>query len=362
MNNNEKKARLIAFYLPQFYPISENDKWWGKGFTEWTNVTKAKPLFKGHKQPLLPADLGFYDLRVPETRDAQAELAAKYGIDGFCYWHYWFGNGKRILERPFNEVLHSGKPDYPFCLGWANQTWSGVWHSAPNRILIEQKYPGKKDFEAHFYSILEAFQDKRYMSVDGKKIFLIYDPSNLPDAKAFTDQWRDLAAREGIKGLHFIAHNVTSNPEKYGCDACVDNAPFLRTPLFSRGQIMTTINKITSRHRLPKIYSYADCVRYINNISLSDNQYSLVIPGWDNTPRSGIKGVVFKGSTPELFKAMLTNAIKKIDNLAEFENRIIFIKAWNEWAEGNYLEPDVKHGQAYLQAVKECITDNSSLE
>jgi len=154
----EGTARLIAFYLPQFHPIPENDNWWGKGFTEWTNVAKARPLFRKHYQPHVPADLGFYDLRLPEVRAAQAVMARSVGIEGFCYWHYWFA-GKRLLERPFNEVLKSGEPDFPFCLGWANQTWTGIWHGAPNRILIEQTYPGRADYEKHFHALLEAFHD-----------------------------------------------------------------------------------------------------------------------------------------------------------------------------------------------------------
>ena len=170
MNN---KPRLIAFYLPQFHPIPENDEWWGRGFTEWTNVAKAVPLFRGHYQPHFPADLGFYDLRVPEVREAQAAMAKAYGIEGFCYYHYWFGHGRRLLERPFNEVLSSGKPDFPFCLCWANDTWTGIWHGAPNKVLIEQRYPGVEDYKAHFYALLDAFRDPRYMTVDGKKIFII---------------------------------------------------------------------------------------------------------------------------------------------------------------------------------------------
>ena len=175
MKNKQTKARLIALYLPQFHPIPENDQWWGKGFTEWTNVAKAVPMFSGHYQPRIPADLGFYDLRVPEVRMAQAEMAAEHGVEGFCYWHYWFA-GKRLLERPFNEVLKSGEPKFPFCLAWANQTWTGIWHGAPDRILIEQTYPGIKDYESHFYALLDSFIDERYIKIDGKPVFVVYKP------------------------------------------------------------------------------------------------------------------------------------------------------------------------------------------
>ena len=185
----KNKVRLIALYLPQYHPIPENDKWWGKGFTEWTNVGKAKPLFRGHYQPRVPADLGYYDLRVPETRQAQADMAKNYGIEGFCYWRYWFGNGKQLLERPFNEVLSSGEPHFPFCLGWANHTWmEKLWTvGLKNKTLINQTYPGVADYTAHFYSVLPAFEDKRYIAVDGKPFFLIFNPFDSPEIKVFIE-------------------------------------------------------------------------------------------------------------------------------------------------------------------------------
>ena len=196
--------RPIAIYLPQFHPIPENDEWWGKGFTEWTNVVKAKPLFKGHEQPKFPGELGFYDLRVAEVREQQAELARKHGIEGFMYWHYWFA-GKRILERPFQEVLESGKPDFPFCLGWANETWKGTWHGlSENKALIEQTYPGIEDHQKHFYAVLSAFQDKRYITVEGKPIFLIYRPFEIPEVGLLIQLWRELAVKNELKGIYFI--------------------------------------------------------------------------------------------------------------------------------------------------------------
>lgn len=185
-----KRARLIAFYLPQFHPIPENDRWWGPGFTEWTNVAKAKPLFPGHEQPRLPADLGFYDLRVAETRIAQADMARECGVEGFCYWHYWFGNGRRILERPFQEVLDTGQPGLPFCLAWANQSWNGVWYGNPGAILLEQTYPGTEDERQHYLWASRAFHDHRYMRVDGKPIFVIFAPHDMPSTKSFIEHWR----------------------------------------------------------------------------------------------------------------------------------------------------------------------------
>src|SRR3954467_6790017 len=173
--------KLISFYLPQFHPIPENDEWWGRGFTEWTNTARATPLFRGHYQPHVPADLGFYDLRLPELRAAQAKLAREHGVEGFCYYHYWFA-GRRILERPFDEVLASGQPDFPFCLNWANQTWTGNWHGAPNRVLIEQTYPGMDDHCRHFDALLPAFADQRCMKVDGRPLFVVYRPRELPES------------------------------------------------------------------------------------------------------------------------------------------------------------------------------------
>lgn len=352
-----KDVRLIAFYLPQFHPIPENDMWWGKGFTEWTNVAKAKPLFKGHYQPHLPADLGFYDLRVPEVRVAQAKLAKEYGIEGFCYYHYWFGNGKRLLEKPFLDVLNSGNPDFPFCLAWANDSWTGIWHGAPDNLLIEQKYLGPQDYEDHFYTVLDAFRDHRYMTVHGKKIFLIYDPRNLPDAIAFTEQWRKLAQKEGLPGIHFIAHSIKEKPERFGCDACVDNAPFVSTPASFWYRLFLHLWKRIFNRDLPKIRSYSRFVQNLKALTLGPKEYPLVIPNWDNTPRSHKNGFVLFGSNPNIFKISLKDAIRKLTSISDSDNRIIFIKAWNEWAEGNHLEPDMLYGHGYLKALKESLDE-----
>ncbi len=208
--SDDEQIRVIAFYLPQFHPIPENDLWWGPGFTEWTNVARARRFYPGHYQPRLPGELGFYDLRLPETREAQAVLAADYGLSAFCYWHYWFGGGRRLLERPFDEVLQSGSPDFPFCLGWANQTWSGIWHGAPSRVLIEQTYPGESDYRAHFETVLPAFKDPRYVRIDGRPLFLVYDPTDLPEPQRFLDLWRGWAADEGLPGIFFVGRTETA--------------------------------------------------------------------------------------------------------------------------------------------------------
>jgi lipopolysaccharide biosynthesis protein len=350
-----KMARLIAFYLPQFHPIPENNEWWGKGFTEWLNVAKARPLFRGHYQPRIPTDLGFYDLRVPETRIAQAEMARQHGIEGFCYYHYWFA-GKRLLERPFEEMLAAGEPDFPFCLCWVNQSWSGIWHGAPNRTLIEQPYPGYHDHKTHFNTLLRAFVDSRYITVDGKPLFLIFSPRTLPDVNDVLDFWRDLAIRSGLKGLYIVGvlHQDTV-PDKHNFDAFVINR---FTPTFSR---VTRLQKVLWRFTYkgqkmrgwPDVYPY----KYFASEGFKEELvrqgiYPQVVPNWDNTPRSGSSGVVLHGSTPDLFRIHLKGAIRAIESL-DVEQRIVFIKSWNEWAEGNYLEPDLRFGKQYLEVIKD---------
>lgn len=348
MTRLKPRARAIAFYLPQFHPIPENDEWWGKGFTEWTNVTKAKPLFKWHHQPNLPADLGFYDLRVPEVREAQAELASSHGIEGFCYWHYWFGNEKRLLERPFNDVLASGKPDFPFCLAWANQTWSGVWHGESDRILIEQTYPGIEDYTQHFYSVLPAFADARYVRIEGKPLFLVYWPYGMPDTHQFTDCWRELAEKEGLGGIHLMAiSNANWQPREHGFDSATLHPPIRRKEK-SAGLLKRFSDK-------PTIVEYEDFIaRYTFENCETDHYFPTVVPNWDNTPRSGSNGVVLSGSTPGLFRRHLENALSAIENRPP-EKRMVFIKSWNEWAEGNYLEPDQQYGSAYLDVVRSVL-------
>ena len=344
MNNSSiARPKLVALYLPQFHPVPENDAWWGKGFTEWTNVAKAQPLFNGHYQPHVPADLGFYDLRVPETRQAQADLARQYGIEAFCYYHYWFA-GRRILERPFNDVLASGKPDFPFFLCWANETWSGVWHGAPNKILIEQTYPGDEDYIRHFYSLLAAFKDSRYMRVDGKPVFVVFQPLSLPDSRHFTVLWQKLAIENGLAGIHFVGFtwDLEWDHLRSGFDAALAQHSI---------PLVHASNKASPAQ--PTFYRYGDVALHcVPTKETNRALYPCVLPNWDNTPRSGANGMVFHDSTPELFRGQLRKALlwSKSSSAAE---KIIFIKAWNEWAEGNHLEPDLRYGHGYLQVIKE---------
>ncbi len=352
------KRRLIAFHLPQFHPIPENDEWWGRGFTEWTNTAKAKPLFTGHYQPHIPADLGFYDLRLAESRAAQAEMAKKYGLEGFCYYHYWFA-GKQLLERPFAEILESREPNFGFCLCWANQTWTGVWHGSPNRILIEQTYPGDKDHREHFNHLLPAFQDSRYIKVDGKPIFVIYRPTEIPDVRKTMDLWQEMAVKSGLKGLHLVGvASADWIPQEHGFDASITSKlPRLRGWVSWRTPVKKFFRLYQEMRGHPVIYSYEKIMPDLVHKPMSGiENYPCVIPNWDNTPRSGRNGLVLHGSTPELFRKHFREALGLVQNLPE-ERQFVFIKSWNEWAEGNHLEPDLKHGHAYLEVVAQELNE-----
>lgn len=356
------KIRAIAFYLPQYHPTKENDEWWGKGFTEWTNVAKARPLFKGHIQPHIPADLGFYDLRLSESREAQAALAQKYGIEGFCYWHYWFGNGKRLLERPFNEVLKSGKPDFPFCLAWANHSWmKKLWDpnaTFKDKLLMEQTYPGDDDIKAHFYTVLPAFQDKRYITVNGCPLFLIYAPLDYKEVSRFIEMWRSLALQNGLKGIYFVGQGgmpFRSQILSLGFDAFNDATVFGIKG--KENKIGLTLRKIIARLlKYPITYRYKDAMKYwiYSEAKMSDT-IPTIIPNWDHSPRSGAKGFILIGATPKLFQKHVKEIIELIKDKNE-EERIVFIKSWNEWGEGNYLEPDLQYGCEKLKILNEIIS------
>lgn len=353
------KARVIAFYLPQFHPIPENDKWWGKGFTEWTNVGKARPLFRGHYQPRVPADLGYYDLRVPETRKSQADMAREYGVEGFCYWHYWFGNGKRLIERPFEEVLNSGEPNFPFCLAWANETWKGFEHGLNNRnILIEQLYPGEEDYIAHFYHVLPAFKDERYIKVNEKPMFMIYKPLADPEVIVFINIWQKLALENGLKGIWFVGQTTSIDDISPCLKTGINAINVIRmTSFLSR---LTILERVMNRFKYsilkrPRVFKYSKVMKYFSGKEDSlENVYPTIFPNWDHSPRSGKEGLVFHNSTPELFSKHVKNVIDSVSE-KEADTKIVFLKSWNEWAEGNYMEPDMKYGLGYLQTLKKNI-------
>ena len=357
---NPAKARVLAYYLPQYHPIPENDEWWGKGFTEWTNVGKAKPLYPGHYQPHVPADLGYYDLRVPETREAQAQMAKEYGIEGFIYWHYWFGNGKRLLERPFNEVLSSGKPDFPFALAWANETWKGFWFGddGSRNTLIEQLYPGESDYREHFKTVLPAFKDKRYITCDGKPVFFVYKPLQHPEMKQFLELWRNMAAEQGLDGIYFVAmgQNLYSQEKaEHFYDTMMDTG-FDAISITNSYSAPITSLKDKIIHKIIYDVRKLDMRRYCYEqvacpLDSRENVIPSILSNWDHTPRTGKSGVIVYGSTPQLFHQFLQ---KKIDLIKEkpYDKRFLIIKSWNEWAEGNHLEPDLKYGRQYLEAIK----------
>ena len=384
------KNRVIAFYLPQYHPIPENDAWWGPGFTEWTNVVAAKPLFRGHVQPRIPADLGFYDLRLPETREAQAALAREAGIEGFCYYHYWFGNGRRLLERPFNEVLASGKPDFPFCLCWANHTWaSSTWTNAKSRkqgssVLIEQTYPGAEDNEVHFRTLLPAFRDRRYIRVDGKPLFAVFDPFKFKDAEAFISQWRSLARENGLGDFHFVAVVRTANPTSYilsrrsgdgneeavaegwiekalakGFDAVADDN-HLFAQIRAKGVGRSAVHDFASQKlniQKPFVFKQADINKYmLLEQERRENVYPTLFPNWDRTPRNR-NDALYIESTPEAFGELAARTFALVAGKQD-EHRIVFVKSWNEWGEGNYMEPDRQYGKGYVEALRWAIDES----
>ena len=380
------KARVIALYLPQFHPIPENNRWWGPGFTEWTNVAKAKPLFKGHVQPKIPADLGFYDLRLPEVRQQQADLAHEVGIEGFCYYHYWFG-GKQLLERPFNEVLASGKPDFPFCLCWANHSWSNkTWNRKSNMqsnsMLIEQTYPGYDDDYNHFMNVLPAFRDKRYITIDGKPVFFLYNPWEHTRVKEWIVTWRKLAQENGLPGLHFVSMcdatltfklnpdgtksrvlpNVESSQDLFqtvldmGFDA-VNCIGMRRGEMLSEGRMLNLCKTILRKAGLPigQFFDYSRTVKgFFPQETKWENVYPTIVPQWDRSPRAATLDGIYVHATPKAFEEHINDALTYIEKKAP-EHRIMVLKSWNEWGEGNYVEPDLEFGHGWLEAIKNTI-------
>ena len=377
------KARVIAFYLPQFHPIPENDQWWGKGFTEWNNVVRARPMFRGHYQPHLPADLGFYDLRLPEVRQQQADLAREAGIEGFCYYHYWFGNGRQLLERPFNEVLASGKPNFPFCLCWANHDWTNkTWvkgkSTRRDSMIMKMEY-SMEDHIAHFNSVLPAFRDKRYITVDGKPLFAIYQPKAIPDVGKFIELWQKMAKENGLPGIHFVGYSVNSSgrsvkgnklslwatdeaAEHYqsvlslGFDAVLSTG-LSRAQSMSKGKLKMLFYYLTKNSFLPtsNICDYAEVMRnYYVKEDAWENVYPSLMPQWDRTPRAGKATNPLINATPEKFQKTIENALKLIKEKAP-EHQILFLKSWNEWGEGNYVEPDDRFGHGWLDAIRNAL-------
>lgn len=364
------RARAIAFYLPQFHPIPENDVWWGNGFTEWTNVVAGKPRFKGHGQPHLPADLGFYDLRVPETRQQQADLARAAGIEAFCYYHYWF-QGKRLLHRPLDEVLATQQPDFPFCLCWANESWSRAWSGREHEVLVRQDYDAADD-AAHIEWLCDVFVDRRYLRVDGRPLFLFYMPEKLPDATRLLAQWRQHAIERigtdpyfcavrtgfstrdavGLRALGFdgvveFEPNRVHFPPKQNATGHV--TAMLRRYLPSRWYDALRDSRWLGRREISTIVDYSAYVAgRLAAPPIDEASYPVVFPSWDNSARRTAATIIENNDAAQ-YSRWLGDAIARVESRAP-DQRLVFLNAWNEWAEGCHLEPDKLHGHAFLDA------------
>ena len=373
------KARVIALYLPQFHPTAVNDRYWGRGFTEWNNVLTARPLFRGHCQPNLPGALGAYDLRDPAIRQAQADFAREAGIEGFCYWHYWFGNGLETLTLPLDETVRLGKPDFPFCVGWANHDWSTAsWQKGkaaqPLQRIFTQAYPGTEDEVRHFHRLLPAFRDQRYIRVEGKLLFLVYQPEALPQPQAWMARWNALARQYGLEGFHFVGL-MPSLPDLtlrslLRPDACVD-ARFDAVRSMGFQAVMSTNQKYAELkaggrlHKilfgalrrvrpgmLPEIYDYSRIIHHFYTAAdRRTDVYPQLLAGWDRSPRAGRRAIIYTGRTPEAFAEAARRCLACVRDKPS-EKRIIFLNSWNEWGEGAYMEPDARFGDAFLQVLK----------
>jgi lipopolysaccharide biosynthesis protein len=346
-------VRAIAFYLPQFHPIPENDAWWGRGFTEWRPVASARPLFRGHRQPHLPADLGFYDLRVAQTRFEQAELAREHGLAGFCYYWYWF-SGKRLLERPLDEVLASQQPDFPFCVCWANENWTRRWDGRDDELLARQRY-APEDPQALVRAWLPMFEDRRYMRVSGRPLVLVYCADALPEPVRWTEIWRQEARRAGHPDL-YLAHVLsvnqrTADPAALGFDAAVEFPPhWMRSTLLTEAAL-----DLVDGFR-GAILDYVACAR--SALGRPEPDFPMlrgVMPGWDNTARAGAAANIFVNAEPANYERWLKGIVDWTRARRQGDERIVFINAWNEWAEGCHLEPDLRYGRAFLEATQRAL-------
>jgi lipopolysaccharide biosynthesis protein len=344
-------VRLIAFYLPQFHPIPENDAWWGEGFTEWTNVRRAKPNFVGHAQPRVPGELGYYDLRDPSVRQAQAELARSYGIHGFCYYYYWF-NGRRLLERPLNEVVASGEPDFPFCVCWANENWTRRWDGGNDELLVAQTYSPENE-RAFFADLLPLFRDRRYIRVSGRPLVIVYRANLLPEPGRATETFRRVAREAGEADPYLATIHVPQMPSPldWGFDAGVEFPPHSTEAV----PLTEHVEKLNANF-VGDVWDYVSVAQYAIGRPLPDFPFHRgVMAGWDNTPRLQNNGHVFVNAHPDNYRRWLSAMVAQTRERWAHEERIVFVNAWNEWGESCYLEPDAEFGRGYLEATRAAL-------
>lgn len=349
VDRDDAPVRVLAFYLPQFHRIPENDAWWGEGFTEWTNVRRARPVFAGHCQPHEPGELGYYDLTDPAARAAQASLARAYGIDGFCYYYYWFG-GKQLLERPLEAMLASATPDFPFCLCWANENWTRRWDGLDQEILIAQRY-SPDDRRAFIRSLYPAFRDSRYIRVNGRPLVVIYKPSDIPDVATTVAQWRDTASNDGMGGIYLAAvqWHAQDDPTRFGFDAAIEFPPIGHSAESVASQVADLAPDFRGH-----VFSYRGLVaHYLSLPRPAFRQFRGVTPMWDNTARRPRHSMIVADSTPEVFRVWVEHVLRQTMLRRSGDERLVFVNAWNEWGEGNHLEPDARHGRRYLEALND---------
>lgn len=370
--------KIIAFYLPQFHIIPENDEWWGKEFTEWVNVKKALPLYDGHEQPREPLYDNYYNLLNTDIQKWQVDLAKKYGIYGFCYYHYWF-NGKLLLEKPMENMLHNKELDLPFCISWANEPWTKAWVGESKKVLIPQKYGDKKEWKEHFDYLLPFFRDKRYIKYEKKPLFIIYRPETIECLNQMLDYWDELAKVHGFNGMTYAYQNIDFDLQK-NCDNSRFEYDIEFEPSYAYHDIFKNNHKYIKAMRLivsnflekrfginlMKIgvgyFNKSNQISYdkawemiLKRKPISSKSVPGAFVGWDNTPRHGEKGKIYIGDNPEKFQKYLSHQIKRAKNV--YHKDIIFMYAWNEWAEGGYLEPDKRHGYKNLEAIKNALLE-----
>ena len=337
--------RLIAFYLPQFHPIKENDQAWGKGFTEWTNVSRAMPQYLGHEQPKLPGELGFYDLRLDEVHRRQIQLARNYGIHGFCYHYYWF-NGKKVLDLPIRRIMENPDMDFPFCINWANENWTKRWDGLDSEVILKQSHSPEDDL-AFIREVEPLLKDSRYIRVDGKPLLMIYRASLFPDIRQTAARWREYCKGCGIGEIYLVITHAHEHmdPASIGFDAATEFAP----NTFSVKDISSTL-QLLNQNFLGHVFDYRDAIHHSMRMKRPGYlKFRSLCPGWDNEPRKPGKGSVFHGASPEKFANWLDYLLHDTQMHQEKSHRLVFVNAWNEWAEGAFLEPDQRYGYAYLE-------------